>query len=193
MSENQCIKKLHEILNEIGIIGQPSLEKCKIIKKRREFEAELKEIDTSNIIFDKRRRGNNDLVKGNDDLNVKQILKEESEINQLVDPLNGSLSIEKLTQTLADSTWKLFQQLEKLGGSEALEVEEYLKNEIERIRNSRIAQINDKRQLLVGVNQYFNPEQTNITWKKDVGTFLGMEYLILEKELIKEGQSKIKN
>ena len=79
MSENQCIKKLHEILNEIGIIGQPSLEKCKIIKKRREFEAELKEIDTSNIIFDKRRRGNNDLVKGNDDLNVKQILKEESE------------------------------------------------------------------------------------------------------------------
>ena len=126
-------------------------------------------------------------------INISLILKEESEINQLVDPLNGSLSIEKLTQTLADSTWKLFQQLEKLGGSEALEVEEYLKNEIERIRNSRIAQINDKRQLLVGVNQYFNPEQTNITWKKDVGTFLGMEYLILEKELIKEGQSKIKN
>ena len=126
-------------------------------------------------------------------INISLILKEESEINQLVDPLNGSLSIEKLTQTLADSTWKLFQQLEKLGGSEALEVEEYLKNEIERIRNSRIAQINDKRQLLVGVNQYFNPEQTNITWKKDVGTFLGMEFLILEKELIKEGQSKIKN
>ncbi len=120
-------------------------------------------------------------------INISLILKEESEINQLVDPMNGSLSIEKLTQTLADSSWKLFQQLEKLGGSEALEVEEYLKNEIERIRNLRIAQVNDKKQLLVGVNQYFNPEQTNLTWKQEVGTFWDVEYLVLEKELITAG------
>ncbi len=114
-------------------------------------------------------------------INISLILKEESEINQLIDPMNGSLSIEKLTQTLADSSWKLFQHLEKLGGSESLKMKESLKNEIERIRNSRIAQINDNKQLLVGVNQYFNPAQTNLNWKQDVDTFWDVEYLVLER------------
>lgn len=111
LSENQCIKKLHEILNEIGIIGQPSLEKCKIIKKRREFEAELKEIDTSNIIFDKRRRGNNDLVERNNDLVVKKILKrkiydsEESESSSTAEDNDHSLNEEVIIdlKNLGDS------------------------------------------------------------------------------------------
>lgn len=56
LTDKQCIAKLHEILKELGIEGKPSLEQCKAIKKRREFEAELREIDTSNIIEGKRRR-----------------------------------------------------------------------------------------------------------------------------------------
>lgn len=44
-------------MRELGIEGKPSLEQCKIIKDRREFEAELREIDTSNIIEGKRRHG----------------------------------------------------------------------------------------------------------------------------------------
>ncbi len=55
LNENQSISKIQMILKEIGIEGKPSLEQCKVIKKRREFEAELKEIDTSNIIEGKRR------------------------------------------------------------------------------------------------------------------------------------------
>ena len=42
-------------MKDLGIEGKPSLEQCKAIKKRREFEAELREIDTSNIIEGKRR------------------------------------------------------------------------------------------------------------------------------------------
>ena len=56
LNENKSIAKIQEILKELGIEGKPSLEQCNAIKKRREFEAELKEIDTSNIIEGKRRR-----------------------------------------------------------------------------------------------------------------------------------------
>lgn len=57
LNENQCIAKIQGILRELGIEGKPSLEQCKAIKERREFEAELREIDASNIIEGKRRRG----------------------------------------------------------------------------------------------------------------------------------------
>ena len=57
LNENQCNAKIQEILRELGIEGKPSLEQCKAIKERREFEAELREIDTTNIIEGKRRRG----------------------------------------------------------------------------------------------------------------------------------------
>lgn len=56
MNEKQCITKLKEILKELGIEGKPNLEQCNAIRRRREFEAELREIDTSNIIEGKRRR-----------------------------------------------------------------------------------------------------------------------------------------
>lgn len=44
--------------------GKPSLEQCKAIKAKREFEAELKEIDTSNIIEGKRRKTMGSLESG---------------------------------------------------------------------------------------------------------------------------------
>ena len=55
MSEKQQIIHLTGILTEAGMTGRPTLEKCKEIKKRREFEAEMKEIDVSNIISEPRR------------------------------------------------------------------------------------------------------------------------------------------
>ena len=55
LNDNQCIAKLQTILKELGIKGKPNLDQCKAIKKRREFEAELIEINTSNIIDGKRR------------------------------------------------------------------------------------------------------------------------------------------
>lgn len=55
LNESQSIAKIQGILRELGIEGKPSLEQCKAIKERREFEAELREIDASNIIEGKRR------------------------------------------------------------------------------------------------------------------------------------------
>ena len=56
LTKKQCIDHLNSILSELGMSGRPTLEKCKEIRKRREFEAEMKEIDVSNIIAEPRRR-----------------------------------------------------------------------------------------------------------------------------------------
>lgn len=56
MSEKECIAHLNQILLDVGMEGRPTLEKCREIKQRREFEAELREIDVSNIIDEPRRR-----------------------------------------------------------------------------------------------------------------------------------------
>lgn len=41
-----------------NLVGRPTLEKCKQIKKRREFEEEMREIDPRNIISTRLRHQN---------------------------------------------------------------------------------------------------------------------------------------
>lgn len=48
--------------------------------------------------------------------NVQHILKMESFFDQVVDPGAGSYYIEKLTDELAESAWKQFQEIERAGG-----------------------------------------------------------------------------
>lgn len=48
--------------------------------------------------------------------NIQHILKMESFFDKVVDPAAGSYYIEKLTNTLAESAWKQFQEIEARGG-----------------------------------------------------------------------------
>lgn len=48
--------------------------------------------------------------------NLQHILKMESFFDQVVDPAAGSYYIEKLTDALAESAWKQFQEIEAAGG-----------------------------------------------------------------------------
>lgn len=75
LNEKQSIAKIQGILRELGIEGKPSLEQCKAIKARREFEAELREIDTSNIIEGKRRN------RGSSDINIRSSGLRDTSIN----------------------------------------------------------------------------------------------------------------
>lgn len=67
--------KIQRILKELGIEGKPSIEQCKAIKARREFESELREIDTSNIIEGKRRRS----IDSFESIKKKLIIESDSE------------------------------------------------------------------------------------------------------------------
>lgn len=124
-------------------------------------------------------------------INISLILKEEAEIHQWIDPLEGSIVLDNYTKKLADESWSLFQKIETKGGMETTEAEVFLQEEITRIRTKRIIQLNEKQHTLVGVNHYLNSERSNLHWKKDKSTFLGMNPLILEQEFEKTLSDKI--
>ena len=124
-------------------------------------------------------------------INISLILKEEAEINQWIDPLEGSLVLENYTKILADESWRLFQKIEAKGGMETTEAEVFLHEEIARTRTKRTHQLNEKKYKMVGVNHYLNTEISGLHWKKEQVTFLGMNPLILEQEFEKTLSDKI--
>lgn len=50
------VRKLKSMLEELGVRGRPTIEKCEAIKKERELKAELDSLDTSLIMNDTGRR-----------------------------------------------------------------------------------------------------------------------------------------
>jgi hypothetical protein len=62
LSASQSIAKLKNILSELGIEGRPSLAKCEEIKDRLEFEKEMEAIDTRNILPNKKRGEQKEVV-----------------------------------------------------------------------------------------------------------------------------------
>jgi methylmalonyl-CoA mutase len=124
-------------------------------------------------------------------INISLILKEEAEIIQWIDPLEGSFVLENYTNILADEAWRLFQKIEAKGGIETSESEVFLHEEITRTRTKRIHQLNEKKHKMVGVNHYLNTEISGLHWKNESQTFLRMYPLILEQEFEKTLSDKI--
>ena len=60
--------------------------------------------------------------------------------------------------------------------------EAYLTTEIARVRSKSIQNVLEKKQVMVGINNYFNPDLSNTTWREAEETFMGINTLILEKE-----------
>jgi len=88
--------------------------------------------------------------------NTHYILKEESFLSKVVDPAAGSYYVEKLTHQLAEEAWKLFQEIEGLGGIvDALEAG-FLQEKIKQVRDKRLKDVESRKKVLVGTNMYAN-------------------------------------
>ncbi|MGD6834442.1 methylmalonyl-CoA mutase family protein [Sutcliffiella halmapala] len=88
--------------------------------------------------------------------NTHYILKEESFLSKVVDPAAGSYYVEKLTHQLADEAWKLFQEIEGLGGIvDALQAG-FLQEKIKQVRENRLKDVESRKKVLVGTNMYAN-------------------------------------
>lgn len=86
--------------------------------------------------------------------NLQLILREESNLGRLIDPLGGAYAIEALTQQVAEQAWGLFQQLEQAGGM-ILALENGLPQTL--IANTRLQRQKDqatRKQGLVGTSLY---------------------------------------
>ncbi len=86
--------------------------------------------------------------------NTQIYLQEETNICKAVDPWAGSYYVETLTHEIAQSAWKLIQEVEELGGmSKAIETG-IPKMRIEEASARKQAKIDAGRDTIVGINKY---------------------------------------
>ena len=87
--------------------------------------------------------------------NVSSVLAHESYINQVADPAAGSYYIEKLSQELAESAWKLFLEVENRGGIIACFENDFIQDRIGTSWKEKVEAMNNGH-VMVGVNKYSN-------------------------------------
>jgi methylmalonyl-CoA mutase len=88
--------------------------------------------------------------------NQQHVIKEESYFGKIADPAAGSYYIESLTDSIAEQAWKLFLQIEAMGGYQAAFVKGFIQEQIKEIARKRDMNITSRRDTVLGTNQYPN-------------------------------------
>jgi methylmalonyl-CoA mutase len=94
--------------------------------------------------------------------NTQIILQEETGICKVVDPLGGSYYIESLTAQLASEARKLIDEVEEMGGMAKAVAANLPKLRIEESAARRQARVDSGQDVVVGVNKYLNPDETEV-------------------------------
>ncbi|ARD46857.1 hypothetical protein SporoP37_00865 [Sporosarcina sp. P37] len=82
--------------------------------------------------------------------NIQLILKEETHIDQVLDPAGGSYFIESLTSELIRKAWKKFLEIEEMGGSQAF----LQSGELSKLYAQRQKELATGKKTLIGTNVY---------------------------------------
>ncbi len=97
--------------------------------------------------------------------NVCSILKEEAYFDKVADAAAGSYYIDAISDKLIDASWNLFLQVEEKGGFSRAFQKGFIQEEVKKVRRKRLEDIATRKQKLVGINAYCNPEE-QITGKE---------------------------
>ena len=89
--------------------------------------------------------------------NTQIVLKEEAFFDKVIDPGAGSYYIEKLTDTIAEQAWKLFLDIENMGGFSKAFKAGAIQQMIKSSSLQRDKNIASKKEILLGVNHYPEP------------------------------------
>ncbi len=92
--------------------------------------------------------------------NTQTILREEAHLDQVIDPAGGSYFIESLTEKLANNSWNYFKIIENNGGILESLKNNFIQNEIAKITDERLANINKRKSVLVGTNMFADIKET---------------------------------
>jgi methylmalonyl-CoA mutase len=88
--------------------------------------------------------------------NQQIILKEESNLDKVVDPGAGSYYIENLTVSLADAAWSLFLKVEEMGGMLEAAKRGFVQDEVAASAKVKKEDVAYRRTLVLGTNQHPN-------------------------------------
>lgn len=108
--------------------------------------------------------------------NTQLVLKEETGITNVVDPLAGSYYVESLTDELATEARKLIDEVEEMGGMTRAVESGMPKMRIEEAAALRQARIDRGEEIIVGVNKYQLEEEPTI------------DILNIDNTTVREGQ-----
>lgn len=88
--------------------------------------------------------------------NIQLLLKEEVHLDTVIDPAAGSYYIESLTDSFINEGWKLFMQIQEMGGYVAAFKSGKIQELIESSQHKRDMNIAMHQDVLLGTNQYPN-------------------------------------
>jgi methylmalonyl-CoA mutase len=88
--------------------------------------------------------------------NVHFVLGEECELTRVIDPAGGSYYVEWLTDQIAEKAWQWFQKVEAEGGLIESLKKGTAQKAISDVVQKRIANVEKRRDVIVGTNQYPN-------------------------------------
>ncbi|WP_097148637.1 methylmalonyl-CoA mutase family protein [Ureibacillus acetophenoni] len=89
--------------------------------------------------------------------NVVLVLKEESLVQNVIDPSGGSYFIETLTAEYVEKAWELFLEIEEDGGIDSFIQNGKLAKYLEEVNTIRQNALATRKQSLIGTNIYANP------------------------------------
>lgn len=95
-------------------------------------------------------------------LRTQQIIAEESDVTDTVDPLGGSYYVEWLTSKMEEETYKYFDRVEHLGGVIPAIEKGFFQREIAESAYRYQKEIEENKRIIVGVNQYKLDEEPTI-------------------------------
>jgi len=92
-------------------------------------------------------------------LRTQQIIAYESGITETVDPMAGSYYLEKMTKDMEKAAMDYIIQIDKLGGAPKAIEKGYIQREIQNSAYQYQKDIEDKKRIIVGVNQFRSEEE----------------------------------
>jgi methylmalonyl-CoA mutase N-terminal domain/subunit len=95
-------------------------------------------------------------------LRTQQIIAEESDVTDTVDPLGGSYYIEWLTAKMEEETYTYFDRVERLGGVIPAIEKGFFQREIAESAYRYQKEIDENKRVIVGVNRYKLDEEPTI-------------------------------
>jgi len=86
--------------------------------------------------------------------NQQLLLKNESYFDKVTDPAAGSYYIEELTRMIIEATWKLFLEVDNLGGFITAFEKGFIQEKIGKEACRKDLDLANRRRILLGINQY---------------------------------------
>jgi len=112
-------------------------------------------------------------------LNISHILKEESYLTKVNDPMRGAYLSEKMTLVMIRNCWSQFLKFIDIEDNEVIIGK--LKESIEKTRTIKLDAFKKTEHELIGINLFKNKKEQKNTWS-NIPSYLDFDYLIFEME-----------